>query len=284
MTARKRAKAPERVEKLELTDREAAQRDRQRAANLERPERPEAKFVRKTVGDKTNITITAADHQDDKLHSAAMMEAFGTRSLPFLNDTMDNINRVLARGGIPTEQQYNAALAILASVEPQNELEATLASQIVAANECAFRCMRGMLGSDMVDHHRMYGDLANKFMRTVTAQVEALAKLRRGGEQVVKYIHVHEGGQAVVAGTINQQRGVANGGSGEQPYGAEAAPGSAALPCPDAAWNGVPIPCDAEREVQDPRWEESRSAEGEPECVEARATVGSNEAGSSAAA
>ena len=63
-----------------------------------------------------------------------MMEALGTRSVPFLNDTLDNVNRVLSRSGIPTEQQYNGALAILAAAEPQNEIEATLASQMVAAN------------------------------------------------------------------------------------------------------------------------------------------------------
>ena len=50
--------------------------------------------------------------------------------------------------------------------------------------------------------------MANKFMRTFTSQVEALAKLRRGGEQIVKHVYVQEGGQAVIAGTVNTGGGV----------------------------------------------------------------------------
>ena len=90
-----------------------------------------------------------------------------------------------------------------------------------------------MIGkSDMFPHAMGFGQLANKFMRTFTAQSEALAKLRRGGEQIVKYIHVHEGGQAVVAGTINQNRGSRNLESGEQPYGANTTASCAAIASP----------------------------------------------------
>jgi hypothetical protein len=259
---RPRTEAARETKNPELTERELAQLERQKERSLTRNERPEAKFVREQDGEKTNLTIKAADEQDEKLHGVAMMEAFGTRSVPFLNDTLDNINRVLSRSGIPTEQQYNGALAILAAVEPQNELEATLASQMVAANECAFRCMQGMLGSDWADHHKMYGEMANKFMRTFTAQVEALAKLRRGGEQVVKHVYVQEGGQAVIAGTVNTG-GRSNIGSDGQPYGAATVTGGAPLPGPDAARHRMPVAGNAEREVQNSWGQEPRAAEGQ---------------------
>ncbi len=43
------------------------------------------------------------------------------------------------------------------------------------------------------------GNMAVKLLRTFTAQIEALAKLRRGGEQTVRveHVHVYRGGQAV---------------------------------------------------------------------------------------
>jgi hypothetical protein len=52
------------------------------------------------------------------------------------------------------------------------------------------------------------GSLAVKLMRTYTAQVEALARLRRGGEQrvIVQHVNVNEGGQAIV-GAVNQPGG-----------------------------------------------------------------------------
>jgi hypothetical protein len=284
MTDKKPKARIRKAKKPVLTEREQAQLERQTISNKARDERPEAKFIKKQARGKTNITVTASDKQDEKLHGAAMMEAFGTRSIPFINATMQNVDCVLAKDGQPSEQQYNASLAIMAAVEPENELEATLAAQMVAANECAMRCMRGMVRSDMVDPHKMYGDLANKFLRTFAAQVEALSKLRRGGEQIVKYIHVHEGGQAVVAGTSNQQRGVPKIGNAEQAYGTGATSPIPALSGSDAARDGMPIPCDAERAMQDPRWEEHGRPTPEPECLEARDEVGANERRSSAAA
>lgn len=256
MTKAKKNKLPA-SPKPEMSEHEQEQLARQTASNRARPERPLAKVV---VENGERI-IRAADEQDDRLHGAALMEALGTRSLPFLNDTVQNVSRVLARGGTPTEQQHNAAMAILAAVEPENELEATLASQMVAANDCAMRCMRGMIGSDMTDQHKMFGDLANKFMRTFTAQIEALTKLRRGGEQVVKHVYVQEGGQAVIAGTLHAA-GRGNFEHANQACGAEAAAGSAALPSPDASGDGVPVPGNAKRKVSHPRRTEHGSAEG----------------------
>ena len=52
------------------------------------------------------------------------------------------------------------------------------------------------------------GNLAVKLLRTYTAQIEALAKLRRGGEQTVRVelVHVHSGGQAIVGAVTHQSR------------------------------------------------------------------------------
>ena len=46
-----------------------------------------------------------------------------------------------------------------------------------------------------------------KLLRTFTVQIEALAKLKRGGEQTVRveHVHVYPGGQAIV-GAISNHR------------------------------------------------------------------------------
>jgi hypothetical protein len=45
-----------------------------------------------------------------------------------------------------------------------------------------------------------HGNLPTKLERTFVAQVEAVAKWRRGGEQrvMVEHVHVRSGGQAIV--------------------------------------------------------------------------------------
>jgi hypothetical protein len=46
------------------------------------------------------------------------------------------------------------------------------------------------------------GNLATKFSRTFTAQLEALDRHRRGGKQIVEHVHVNDGGQAVFANNV----------------------------------------------------------------------------------
>lgn len=225
-----------------LSQADAALRDSLRGRNMARPRRPEAVFER----DGKNLTIKPAEGEDVRLYAASSLEALGTCSIPFFNDTIDNVMRVMSPSRNATAEQYNAGMAIMAAVEPKNELEATLASQIVAANDCAFRCMRSMAGSDHADHHKMYGELANKFLRTSAVTVEALAKLRRNGEQVVRHVHVNDGGQAVFAQTINQG-GRGNNESDGQGYGTAMPSERTALSGPDTSRDGVPIPSDAER-------------------------------------
>src|SRR5262245_19852743 len=63
------------------------------------------------------------------------------------------------------------------------------------------------------------GNMAVKLLRTYVMQAEALAKLRRGGEQTVRveHVHVYPGGQAVVGNVTTQ-----SGGGGGQENGGQA--------------------------------------------------------------
>jgi hypothetical protein len=56
-------------------------------------------------------------------------------------------------------------------------------------------------------------------LRTFTLQAEALAKLQRGGEQVVRVVHVHPGGQAVIGNVVARASGNSSATDSEQPRG-----------------------------------------------------------------
>lgn len=105
-----------------------------------------------------------------------------------------------------------------------------------------------------------YTHLAAKAQANCRATVETLARVKRDGKQTVKVIHVHEGGQAVVADTINQGGGQSARNDGQ----AQAKMGDAslaALPGPDSSRDGVRLAFDAERAVPDARRKEPRRAE-----------------------
>jgi hypothetical protein len=67
--------------------------------------------------------------------------------------------------------------------------------------------------SPTVPYMQTCAGIATKLQRTFVAQVEALSKLRRGGEQkvTVEHVHVHAGGQAIV-GAVTSTPGPGGGG------------------------------------------------------------------------
>jgi hypothetical protein len=105
-----------------------------------------------------------------------------------------------------------------------------------------------------------YGRLALKAQSNCRATLEALMKLHQPREQIVKHVHVNEGGQAVVADHFHAGGGE-NGNTIKQSHAMGAAAASPALPGPDPEGNGVPIPSrEWEATLQDARRDESGSA------------------------
>ena len=130
------------------------------------------------------------------------MDAFGTSSGDFAAQTMERLAGVARRQGqsFPTERELNTALAFVDGIRPENEVEATLAMQMYTAQDAAMEMMERMRQATTIEAMQNYGTMATKMMRTYITQVEALNKLRRGGEQTVRveHVHVHPGGQAIV--------------------------------------------------------------------------------------
>jgi hypothetical protein len=83
-----------------------------------------------------------------------------------------------------------------------------LAVQMVATHDVAMEMLTHAKQAEYMPQLQECGALALKLLRTYTAQVEALARLRRGGEQrvIVQHVNVSEGGQAIV-GAVNHPGG-----------------------------------------------------------------------------
>jgi len=74
------------------------------------------------------------------------------------------------------------------------------------------------------------------------AMVDPQAGPRHPREQTVRHVHVNKGGQAIVADHFHRHAGaMQNGESANQSRPTRAAGQSAALHCPDAGEEGVPI-------------------------------------------
>jgi hypothetical protein len=162
-------------------------------------------------------------------------------------------------------QQYEAAMAGLIGIEPQDELEGMMAAQLIAAHNAAMEChRRAMIGEQTVDGRRENLSQANKLSRTYAVLLEALNRHRGKGQQkvTVEHIHVHSGGQAIVGVVENSERG-----SQRKSEDACDAQQIAHAPQPtvwsaDQARDPLPGTSDAERPVPYARRNVARSTEG----------------------
>lgn len=178
-------------------ERDKAAIDRAAGRVLARHKRAAVKVVGKGPAVKVE-----SPHGDDAGHYRQMLDAFGTPSGDFMNATLAQMLNAIKDKGVdaPSQLAINAALAVMGGVEPANEVEALIASQMAATHSLAMLMIGRTRQADRLDQLEAQGGLAVKLLRTVTLQAEALAKLRRGGGQTVRveHVHVHAGGQAIV--------------------------------------------------------------------------------------
>lgn len=174
-----------------------------------------------------------------KLH-----ETFSANSIDPVNARAAELLKYLGSVGADNESRYNAALSFIESMGPRDQAEALLLVQMYVTHDAAIRSLSMMGGADFMPQVQTFGNLAAKLLRTSQAQMETWARLRRGGEQVVRHIHVdNRGGQAVIAENVQ------TGGQGNEKFADQSqatAAGTAgvgpALLGADPLGNGMPIP------------------------------------------
>ena len=104
-------------------------------------------------------------------------------------------------GGGLSETAVNAALAMIERAKPHNELEAALLIQIACTHTAAMAVTARIGGGHGSDRNlTAKSAAASRLLRTFAVQMEALRRLRGGGNQYVRVEHVHitDGGQAVI--------------------------------------------------------------------------------------
>jgi hypothetical protein len=153
-------------------------------------------------------------------HKAAFRTVFGeTLSDEFVDVMVTQLTSALRPGphDVLEEATLNAAIALIASVKPQSELEALLTVQVVAT---------GFAGLKFLQHSQrhldeafigVYGGYATRLLRLQLELIQTLDRHRRGHKQTVevRHVHIHPGAQGVI-GTINTGQESSRGGKGEK--------------------------------------------------------------------
>ena len=149
-----------------------------------------------------------------RLTKVGLYQAFGTTSIDFVDHMFDKLIAAACESNRDkplTQTQINSVIAAMAGINPQDEVEAMLASQMIATHFAAMRRFSGIKNSETIPQLDSNGNMAIKLMRTFAAQMEALSRYRSKGQQkmTVEHVHVHAGGQAIV-GNVTSNRGDAH--------------------------------------------------------------------------
>jgi len=200
--------------------------------------------------DTGQIDVFGATHSDHNGWLARLEDAFGTHGQAFAISQLNHVMSVCRDANGKYEAgRINGMIAAIEAARPSNEIEASLAVQMAVTHDLALQALRRAARVDQIPQYDSAGNMATKLLRTYTMQVEALTKLQRGGQQVVKVVHVHPGAQAVVGNVTTGANGAIpsdpGGGRHEnfhQPHAKAELPTPSAEPMPEM-WSD-----DAERE------------------------------------
>lgn len=182
--------------------------DAARASIAAMPPRFEANTKIKADGDKTQIA-QGPKHSDMEGWKARFMAAFGTSSSIVVNVEVERVAKAFRQlDGSIDAAELDTVIAIVSGQQPKNELEAMVVCQMAVTHALAMRSFGNLNRSKEIHQQDSNALTIARLTKAFASQVDALAKLRRGGEQrvVVEHVHVYPGGQAIV-GTVNHAPG-----------------------------------------------------------------------------
>jgi hypothetical protein len=159
--------------------------------------------------------VIHAPTTDLDAHRAILRATFGTSSNEFADTMMGKMISGLRPNSydLLEEATLNAALANVASLRPESEIDALICVQTVIAGFSALRMLelsQRHLGEENI---AVYGGYAAKLTKLQNDLLQMLDRRRRGNSQsiVVKHVHIHPGAQGVV-GIVNHDEGEKRGG------------------------------------------------------------------------
>ena len=145
-------------------------------------------------------------------HKAAKKAVFGSSNEAFLHGFITQLANVGSQGKTLDERGLAFVVSIVEGIEPQDQVEAMLASQMAAVHLATMTFARRLAHCETIPQQDSAERAFNKLARTFAVQIEALRRYRSKGTQhvIVERVNVEPGGQAIVGNVAH------GGGSGRK--------------------------------------------------------------------
>ena len=158
---------------------------------------------------KAGAAIMSIDHPDQNAGQAMLMQSLGTANSDFLTGLLSQLANAGSSGKETNQDRLNFMLSVVQGIEPRDQVEAMLATQMAATHNAIMTFARRLNHVETLQQQDSAERAFNKLARTFASQVEALKRYRSNGDQTVRVEHVtvNEGGQAIVGNVTGMGRG-----------------------------------------------------------------------------
>ena len=148
------------------------------------------------------------DSDDAAIAKGLAMLQLGTADDRVFQGLLAQIVRLGEKDKPYSEEGANFVLGVIAGIEPKDEVEAMLATQMAVTHQATMMMGRRLNHVETIPQQDSAERALNKLARTFATQIEALKKYRAKAQQTVRVerVTVNEGGQAIV-GTVSHEGG-----------------------------------------------------------------------------
>lgn len=155
---------------------------------------------RLNVEDRDGNAHVTLDHPDPEVGTFLITAALGITEPDFFDGLLSQLINIGSPSREIDEQGLNFMLAAIKGIEPRDQTETMLASQMAAIHLATMTMARRLNLAENLIQQDGAEKAFNKLARTFALQIEALRKYRNGGEQkvTVQHVNVSDGGQAIV--------------------------------------------------------------------------------------
>jgi len=147
-----------------------------------------------------SLDYSFEDDMSKKHENLLVCETLGAKTTTSAHAIATRLGGFAIRRGFDIDK-VNQAIAMVADLEPRDNVEAMLASQMFAIHEMMMECStRAHLKEQTFEGTQLNLNSAIKLSRSFVALTDALNKHRGKGQQkmTVEHVTVNEGGQALV--------------------------------------------------------------------------------------
>jgi len=138
--------------------------------------------------------------KDPEKNLIQMKEATGSSDVDFIRGLLNQVSATFQSES--AEQRANFNVALMHGLNPKDEIEGVLITQMVGTHNLIMEFMkRAMIPGQYLEAGNDYTSRALKLMSLYLRQVDTLEKHRgKLSEQkvIVEHVHIHEGGKAIV--------------------------------------------------------------------------------------